>query len=101
MLLHTISPIYKSASGILHKLVGIVESLHNNNSLSPGGKEIDLTYCSLINANYRVRTTEEWTGRQMDGQEREKETERVCQIKSNVDKDTDKQSSAAQTNIQT
>ena len=35
-------------------MVKYVESVHNNNSLSPEGKEIDLTYCSLINANYRV-----------------------------------------------
>ena len=35
-------------------MVKFVESVHNNNSLSPEGKEIDLTSCSLINANYRV-----------------------------------------------
>ena len=29
-----------------------------NNSRSPLGREIDLTYCGLINANYRVATSQ-------------------------------------------
>ena len=46
--------LYKLNDFEIYKLVKYVESVHNNNSLSPEGKEIDLTYCSLINANYRV-----------------------------------------------
>ena len=47
---------YKLNDFEIYKLVKFVESVHNNNSLSPEGKEIDLTYCSLINANYRVHS---------------------------------------------